>query len=407
MNELKEIKIINSLDLINIDIHSVYNNKLNSRSIPNNNYFCIATSNVGYRGVAGSLNNNGLWYTNNGGKNWIISETHKTGTFSCICINSNGNFAVAGSNISNGLWYSIDSGINWKYSNINSKFNSIVVNTDGTIIIGTSNSGIYYSLNSGNTWQLSLLYPNNQPLPRNPVLITISGNYTSIVLSPNGLIGVAGSNTKPGLIYSFNSGNIWYTSTVEKSINVSEETSIFTTSHFNTLAISSNGSNVIAGSSSNTGLWYSFNGGVTWRQSETSKSGSFYTISISSVGTHAMAADTNNNIWYSNDRGINWRRQKIISTFTNSSGIYPSFYNSSLWYRSPSNISWKPSNIVIPWIRTYTNTSGDFFPVRNLAIELRNNSQLIQIQMMVYTIGQMVDIAGEKKIQMKCLFLLL
>jgi hypothetical protein len=82
----------------------------------------------------------------------------------------------------------------------------------------------------------------------------------------------------------------------------------------------------------------------------------------------------------------------------NSSTIYPNFYNSSLWYRSPSNIS---------WIRTYTNTSGDFFPVTNLAIELRNSSELIQIQMMVYSIGQMTDIDGEKKIEMKCLFLLL
>jgi len=406
MNELKNIQIINSFDPIHIDINSIYfSNKESSVRSISNNTFCIALSNVGYRGVAGSLNNNGLWYTNNGGKNWIVSETNKFGNFTCICINSNGNYAVAGSNNLNGLWYSNNGGRTWIHVNINSQFNSIVINTDGTIILAVSsnNNGIYYIVNSGINWQIS-----NFP---------ISGSFTSIVISSNGINGVVGSNTQFGLLYSFNSGKIWYKSTIERNQNISgnqevnllftQETTIFDTSYFNTLAISSNGSNVIAGSSSNTGLWYSRNGGVTWRQSQTNTTGNFYTICITSNGTRAMAADTNNRLWYSNDSGVTWTQQTNISSFMNSSTIYPNFYNSSLWYRSPSNIAWKPPNIPIPWIRTYTNTSGDFFPVTNLAIELRDSSELIQIQMMVYSIGQMTDIDGEKKIEMKCLFLLL
>lgn len=410
MDELENIQIIKTFDLINIDT-SNNNHQENNRSITNND-FIISISNEGFRGVAGSLYDNGLYYTINGGKNWIQSETNKTGTFNCVAINSNGIKAIAGSGTSNGIWYTINSGRTWiqstlsngtSFSLLTGSFNCIVINSEGTNCIAGSgdNKGIFYSINGGISWQLSSF---------------INNSLKSIAINSNGNISFAVSNNiLNSKLYSFDSGKTWIKSNIVKKQSQSENTQLnirFSATNFNTVSISFNGSNLIGGSSENTGLWYSTNGGMNWDESTTEpNTGNFYTVCISSNGINAIAADTNNELWYSSSSGIGWTKLNINSTFKNISTISINFSISSLWYKSISNYKtqtiskWTAPFNINEWIRTYSNSSGNFFPVTNLANELITSVEMIQ--MLVYNNGEMVDIDGEKKINMIVLFLLL
>jgi hypothetical protein len=408
MDEPKNIQIVKTFDLINIDTIN-NNHEVNNRSITNNDFY-ISISNEGFRGVAGSLSNKGLYYTINGGKNWIESETNKTGTFNCVAINSNGTKAIAGSGTSNGIWYTINSGRTWiqstlsngtSFSLLTGKFNCIVINSQGTNCIAGSgdDKGIFYSINGGISWQVSSF--NNNSLK-------------SIAINSNGNISFAVSNNIiNSKLYSFDSGKTWIKSNIVEKKNQSENTQLnirFLSTNFNTIAISFSGSNLIGGSSENTGLWYSTNGGMNWDESNNTL-GDFYTVCISSNGTRAIAADTNNGLWYSSNSGMSWTKQNINSTFVNLSTLSINFSISSLWYRSISNYKtdtiskWTVPFNIDEFIRTYSNSSGDFFPVSNIANELRTSVEMIQ--MLVYNTGKMVDIGGEKKIDMKVLFLLL
>ena len=416
MDEPENIQIINSFDLINIDISNNNNYQVNNRSITNNDFY-ISISDEGFRGVAGSLFDGGLYYTVNGGKNWIQSETNKTGTFNCVAINSNGTIAIAGSGNSNGIWYTINSGRTWIQSTLSNgislslltgTFNCIVINRDGTNCIAGSgdNNGIFYSINGGISWQVSSF----------ELTIGVNNSYKSIAINRNGNIAFAVSyNNINSKLYSFDSGKNWTRSNIVPRATQFENTLLgirFSSTNFNTVAISFNGSNLIGGSSLNTGLWYSINGGMNWDQSTTEPNiGNFYTVCISSNGINAMAADTNNGLWYSSDSGMSWTKQNINSTFVNLSTLSVNFSISSLWYRSISNYktntisNWTTPYNINQWIRTYTNNIVDFFPVTNLTSELKTSVEMIQ--MLVYNTGKMVDINGEKKINITVLFLYL
>jgi hypothetical protein len=122
-----------SFELINIDTIN-NNHQVNKRSILNNDFY-ISISNAGFRGVAGSLSDEGLYYTLNGGKNWIQSETNKTGTFNCVAINSNGTKAIAGSGNSNEFTINPSNPLNTKllwFGNANPSLSVQIRNNQGT-----------------------------------------------------------------------------------------------------------------------------------------------------------------------------------------------------------------------------------------------------------------------------------
>ena len=189
----------------------------------NDNYFnCVSI----YRltGVVGSSDNTGIWYSFDNGnflRDWLQSNV-STGNFDNIFLLDSHSVA---SSTTSGLWYSVNGGANWVQTNITSGiFTSLFMVSN--YAVAASTSGIYYSANNGASWTQSTF--TNASL--------VSGSYKSISMFNN--IAIAGSNDNTGIIYSYDYGNQWYVSAV-------------TTGNFESVVV---GSNMVAGSNSNTGL---------------------------------------------------------------------------------------------------------------------------------------------------------
>jgi hypothetical protein len=122
-----------------------------------------------------------------------------------------------------------------------------------------------------------------------------------------GTNAIAGSSSNRGLWYSTNSGQSWTQSTTN------------TTGRFYSVYMDNLG-NAIAGSASNRGLWYSTNSGQSWTQSTTNTTGSFYSVYM--VGTNASAAGAG--IWTSSNYGVTWTQTNVTTP------IYSVFINNNL-----------------------------------------------------------------------------
>ena len=174
----------------------------------------------------------------------------------------------------------------------------------------------------------------------------ISSNYiNSVVLS--GSNGIAGSGSNLGIFYTTNLGANWTQST--DGINP-------ITGNFDSVFLS--GSNGIAGSASNDGLYYSTNSGANWTQSNI-VGNNFYTVALS--GTNAIAASSVNDIgiYYSLNSGVTWIQSSRTSGTFNSvvlsglNGIAGSNSGIGLYYTNNAGVTWTQSNII----------TNDFFSV--------------------------------------------
>ena len=170
----------------------------------------------------------------------------------------------------------------------------------------------------------------------------ISSNYiNSIFLS--GSNGIAGSGSNLGIFYTTNLGANWSSSNI-------------VTTNFDSVFLS--GSNGIAGSASNDGLYYSTNSGANWTQSNI-VGNNFYTVALS--GTNAIAASSVNDIgiYYSLDSGVTWIQSSRASGTFNSvvlsglNGIAGSNSGIGLYYTNNAGVTWTQSNII----------TNDFFSV--------------------------------------------
>ena len=170
----------------------------------------------------------------------------------------------------------------------------------------------------------------------------ISSNYiNSIFLS--GSNGIAGSGSNLGMFYTTNLGANWSSSNI-------------VTTNFDSVFLS--GSNGIAGSASNDGLYYSTNSGANWTQSNI-VGNNFYTVALS--GTNAIAASSVNDIgiYYSLDSGVTWIQSSRASGTFNSvvlsglNGIAGSNSGIGLYYTNNAGVTWTQSNII----------TNDFFSV--------------------------------------------
>jgi hypothetical protein len=170
----------------------------------------------------------------------------------------------------------------------------------------------------------------------------ISSNYiNSIFLS--GSNGIAGSGSNLGIFYTTNLGANWSSSNI-------------VTTNFDSVFLS--GSNGIAGSASNDGLYYSTNSGANWTQSNI-VGNNFYTVALS--GTNAIAASSVNDIgiYYSLDSGVTWIQSSRASGTFNSvvlsglNGIAGSNSGFGIYYTNNAGVTWTQSNII----------TNDFFSV--------------------------------------------
>ena len=119
-------------------------------------------------------------------------------------------------------------------------------------------------------------------------------SFSFITFSLNNINGIAGSSSNSGLWYTNDGGITWNQSSVIGS-------------NFATGCISNNNKVMIAGSSSNLGLWCSYDLGVTWIQ--TYSSGYFGAISISDYNNYIIASSVG--IIYSTNLGQTWNNTNV------------------------------------------------------------------------------------------------
>jgi hypothetical protein len=180
---------------------------------------------------------------------------------------------------------------------------------------------------------------------------SFSGDFYSVDLSSDGTIGIAGSSSANGILYTNDSGANWIQSNV-------------TTGSFYSVALSSNGTIGIAGGYSNNGIYYTNNSGPTaanWTQSNVT-TGDFYSVALSSDGTIGIAGSSSENgIYYTNDSGANWTQSNVTTgnfysvalSSDGTIGIVGSASNNGIYYTNDSGANWTQSNV----------TTGDFYSV--------------------------------------------
>jgi photosystem II stability/assembly factor-like uncharacterized protein len=179
-----------------------------------------------------------------------------------------------------------------------------------------------------------------------------TGNFfiNSIQITSDGTKAIAGSSSNTGLWYSTNGGQSW----TQSSTN--------TTGSFNSVA-TGGGTKAIAGSNRNTGLWYSVNGGQSWTQSSTNTTGNFFSVAISTDGTKAIAVSINTGLWYSVNGGQTWTQSSTNTTgefysiaisADGTKAIAGSASDTGLWYSTNGGQSWTKSS---------TNTTGNFYSI--------------------------------------------
>ena len=154
-----------------------------------------------------------------------------------------------------------------------------------------------------------------------------TGSFNSVALSSDGTKGIAGSASNTGIYYTSDSGATWTQSNI-------------ITSDFGSVGISSDGTKGIAGSLSGNGIYYTSNSGAKWVQSNVTTD-YFRSVALSSDGTKGIAGSSSGTgIYYTSDSGATWTQSNIstgsFSTVALSSdgikGIASSSDNLGIYY---------------------------------------------------------------------------
>jgi hypothetical protein len=181
-----------------------------SANYANYEFISVSINSNGANAVAVGkyLSETSLWYSINGGAHWKISLTvphfSLNGSFKFVVISRDGTKAIAGGDAgtlsSIGLYYSINGGQNWLPSTLTPIipsiiFNSASISTNGLkMVASSSNNGIWYSSDGGQTWSQGY----------------VGTHVDSVVISGDGKNAVAGGSLGSfGLLYSIDSGKTW------------------------------------------------------------------------------------------------------------------------------------------------------------------------------------------------------
>jgi hypothetical protein len=181
-----------------------------------------------------------------------------------------------------------------------------------------------------------------------------SGNFRSISLS--GSNGIAGSNSDLGMYYTTNSGQTWTRSADSFGNPIS--------GNFN---VALSGSNGIAGGSTNgtpryRSMWYSLNGGRLWTQANRNNGEAWLALAINGLIGIAGSAGISSaptsgiGIIYTTNGGVTWSNSSQITgifssiDLSGSNAIAGSGSNLGIYYSTNSGQTWAQSNI----------TSGNF-----------------------------------------------
>lgn len=170
-----------------------------------------------------------VWTSTDGGQTWVQGGFIPGNNVASLCINRNDD-ALAGSF---GIYHSTDEGVSWILVGLSSRYvRSIVRDSLGRLLAGTSRYGVYRSFDDGNNWTQTSLQG-----------VTVTG----LGVDPNGA-AFAGTDSS-GLFSSTDWGNTWV-STNFPSLNVAS------------LCINSLGHLFVA--SRTAGIFRSTDHGVAW-----------------------------------------------------------------------------------------------------------------------------------------------
>jgi len=257
-------------------------------------------------------------------------------------MSSDGTKLIAGSNSNTGLWYSVDKGQTWTRSSwtdpwtyavttTSGNFNAVSMSSDGTKAVAGSGSekGVWYSTNGSQLWTKS--WPN-QGYSGAPSPLTET-SFSSIAISSDGTRVVAGAV----VVLGGGVAKLWYsTNGGQNFLDTATNTSILS------ISMSSNGLIVLMGCSS--GLRYSKDGGQTLITPSLSSNGDFKNVILSKDGKNAVALsfDTDDGLWCSVNGCESWTKLSTYDTksiLTTLSGTYfNSLFNSMSCNRDCSRI---------------------------------------------------------------------
>jgi hypothetical protein len=181
--------------------------------------------------------NHALYVSNNSGSKWDEYLTDSS-VYNCSAYSSNGEIILVNCSSGKNLQLSINSGINFNIiSSIPSdSWNSLTMNSSGTIMAACSRDGYcYISNNTGNTWFNSSL-PSNQ---WNSISMDSTGNNI-VICSLNGYI-----------YFSNNAGIDWASCSASNLV-------------WNNIYISLNANIIFATATNSNNIYYSTNYGSNW-----------------------------------------------------------------------------------------------------------------------------------------------
>lgn len=193
-----------------------------------------------------------------------------------VSMSADGLKIAVGSSQATGILVSTDYGVSWLYKSVGSSPRWTAMSADGSKLFLATSSWVFYSPNLGADWIARTSNPN-------------PGNAGSIVCSTDGFVVMAVAG---GTLYvSSNSGVNWTSRG----------------SGFSSIACSSDGSKIIAGSSSGS-IRTSIDGGVTWTV-QNSGNADWRAVASSADGMTLAAAAYGGSVHTSIDGGLTWEKQ--------------------------------------------------------------------------------------------------
>lgn len=277
----------------------------------------FAVSLSGSNGIAGSGSGSGLYYTTNGGQLWTQSNKNTGTSNSALSLSGlNGVAQINGGNI----LYTNDGGLTWSNTDIPSGYNINTLSlTQSNNLLGILSAGnkldsfTYYTTNGGQTWtlntsnlyfsRLSLSGSNGIGLSGNNLYYTTNGgqswtlsnsplsNYGNLFISGNYAIAVDSNNY---IYFSTNAGINWNQGVQAGAVN-----SIFLSGQYGIV-------------NANYNMYYTVNGGETFYLSSGAINGTgLYRISLSGLYGIAGSNSSNSGIWYTTDGGQTWIQSDI------------------------------------------------------------------------------------------------
>jgi len=306
------------------------------------------TSLTGVEGIATKYNSivskSDLYYTNNSGATWIISNNVNTSPKGLvISLSSTGTPGTlqgiaAGFDVNNYpiIYYTTNSGINWSSSilglpglettEISNIFTSIS-QLNAVIAVETAANSIllYYSIDGGISW-------------------TQSTNASALFIVPNAIIKNAAIALDGFIVrYVFtlinNSGDLDIYTSVNGGANVSNVLSLPNFTTYLT-ALSLSGSIALLGGDEY--VYLSNDGGLNWSISLNIVNLLFQSVSIDGANGLAAALNTDNSsciIYYTNNSGTSWNT--VLLEATNVSDITEIIVSGTIGYIALKNVLYK------------------------------------------------------------------